>query len=676
MNNYSSGDDGALKAVLFADFFSDQLRPPCTDETFCEALLPIANVCLIQYQLEALLLAQVKECIIICRERVKETLSKFVETLKLDMNLHFLASSQWLVAGDAIRELDSRGDLRPQSDFILILPGAFFTFNLAEVVKAHRTRREKNKNWVVTCCFGQRSISCSCDIARLEDGQIIQYSSARKGKLLVPGIMNMTDYCSRIEIFSNLEDCGIDICAPELLVEFRENFDYDNIRDFIRGKTDGGEGELLGNRIYGHILSASTDFACRLTNMESYFFVCFGFVHRWSYPWTVEQFPFHTTNYEYRRGPKYIPSVCTLARSSHIGRCTVLGENTCVDENAVVIHSIIGDNVKIGPNCHIRDSIIWSNSILKSRVSVCQSLIADGVVLDDDCVVSKGSIVGPSVLVDCKTHMPKNSRLVRSNLLSLSNEMEDLNIDSSVAVSREKQVGSASSYSLWQETLDETAQQQDSESSVDELEQIDRKESEDIAVVENREEVSATPDSLSFKSSSSSSPPMERKVALQEIKDTFQRALEEQHPPETAVLELNALKLALDIHSSLILRVIFPLLLDKLGVQGNTSQVTQQWITFFRYWSGVLIKFCPHSLDGKWILKYWKEYCERRTSYQKYFSFLVQLLYDCDVLSEEWIVEWYLEQVKSNPHSVWIQQLGTFVEWLQEAEETSSESEA
>lgn len=101
---YSSGD-GALKAVLFADFFSDNLRPPCTDETFCEALLPVANVSLIQYQLEALSLAEVKECVIICREHLKKTLVDFVETLKLDMKLHFLTSSQWLVAGDAIREV-------------------------------------------------------------------------------------------------------------------------------------------------------------------------------------------------------------------------------------------------------------------------------------------------------------------------------------------------------------------------------------------------------------------------------------------------------------------------------------------------------------------------------------------------------------------------------------------
>ncbi|EME29408.1 translation initiation factor eIF-2B epsilon subunit isoform 1 [Galdieria sulphuraria] len=643
MASYSPSD-GDLKAVLFADFFSDKLRPPCTDGTFCEALLPIVNVSLLQYQLEALLQAEVKDCVIICREHIKETLAKFVKTLNFDMNLHFLTNSQWLVAGDAIRELDSRGDWRPQSDFILIFPGAFFTFNLLDVVKEHRARRERSKSWVLTSCFGLRSISSSCDIARLENGQIIQYSYDRKDKIVIPGITTLTEYSSRVEIFSSLEDCGIDICAPEVLVEFRENFDYDNIRDFIRGKIDGGEGELLGNQIYGHILSGSADFACRITNMESYFYVCFAFIHRWSYPWTVERFPFKTTKYEYRRGPKYIASSCSLAWSSYIGRCTVLGENTRIDENAVIVHSVIGDNVTIGPNCHIKDSIIWSHSILKSNVRVVGSLIADNVVLNDDCEISEGCIVDSFVVVKAKSHIPHHSRIIlrehpyRKETMDervLLERMGSFNMESNLFDRNEKEttIQDESKHHCiqWQEETHKA--EEDDESSIDELEEIERNESEDIAIEEDREaaELGMTPDSLAFKSSSSFSPPTERNLVRQEIKDTFQRALEEQHSPETAVLELNALKLALDVTSSHILRVIFPLLLNKLDVQEGLTQqqVTQQWILFVRHWSGVLIKFCMHSSDGMWLLKYWKEYCEvckislyRQDSYSEscYFS--------------------------------------------------------
>ncbi|GJQ10859.1 hypothetical protein GpartN1_g2650.t1 [Galdieria partita] len=685
-----STNDGTLKAVLFADFFSEKLRPPCTDETFCEALVPIANVSLLQYQLEALLQAEVKECVIICREHLRETLKKFVQTLNFDMKLLFLTSSQWVVAGDALRELDSRGDLRPQSDFILIFPGAFFTVNLAGVVKEHLARRERSKSWVLTSCLGQRSISCSCDIARLESGQVIQYSNDRKDKMIISGIMTMTEYSSGVEIFSGLEDCGVDICAPEVLVEFRENFDYDNIRDFIRGKIDGGEGELLGNQIYGHILSGSADFACRITDMESYFYVCFAFIHRWSYPWTVERFPFRTTQYEYRRGPKYITSSCYLARSSYIGRCTVLGENTRIDENAVIVHSIIGDNVTIGPNCHIEDSVIWSNSVLKCNVTVVGALIADNVILNDDCVISEGCIVDSFVVVNAKTHVAQYSRIVlqrhpyRKDTIdenSLFGKMESFNLESNLFHRNETTTQDDSMHHciLWQE--ERRNSEADEESSIDELEETERKESESNAMDEdNREaaEVDMAPDLLSLKSSSSLSPPTtERKLIRQEIRDTFQRALEEQHPPETAVLELNALKLALDVTSSHILRVIFPLLLDKLDIQGHTQQqVTQQWILFFRHWSGVLTKFCAHSLDGMWLLKYWKEYCERLPNYRKYFSFLVQLLYDCDVLSEDCIIEWVSDEDKANAQSVFKQQLMPFVQWLQEAEETSSENEA
>eukprot|EP00871_Galdieria_phlegrea_P005254 jgi/Galph1/572/GphlegSOOS_G5320.1 len=669
----SSSSEDAIKAVLFTEFFGDQLQPLFSEPTTLKALLPIVNVPLLTYQLEALSQAGIRECIIVCREESKEILNSFLKNLSLSMlQVHFLASNQWLVPGDALRELDVRGDLRPQNDFLLISPGVFFTVNTLDIVKQHRARRQQSKNWIATVCFSSIGFSSLCDIARLETGQLLQYTptSDTRSKFVVPNVFGMTNYTSLVEIFSSVEDCGIDICSPEFLVEFRENFDYDHIRDFVREKIAGGEGELLGNQIYAHIFENYNDFACRITNIESYFHVCRSFVHRWSYPWTVEQFPSTKTEYSHRRGRIYLTSSTHLARSSMVGRCTVLGKDTRIGDYSVVEHSVIGDHVEIGKHCRVINSIIWSHTQLDSEVIVKDAVIGNHVVLKDSCSIPRGCVLGPFVIIGTGIHIPENARVALKQLEDISIEHGNHSYEMEVS-----QVGvDGKGYLMFQEThLDEKDNL--TESSVDELEttdmiedEVDNKRNEDI--IEEMSLSNQTKDAVVKKEEQSVSPNMDRMLIDQEIKDTFQRALEEGHSPETAVLELNALKLAMDVTSFHVLRVIFPLLLVKLQVDGS-SQVTRQWHSYLETWSKVLSKYCTKASDAQWIMEYWRTTCEQDTKYQKYFLFVIQVLYDCDVLDEDWIIEWFMKERQIN--STCMEQLRPFVEWLQEAEETSSE---
>ena len=39
-----------------------------------------------------------------------------------------------------------------------------------------------------------------------------------------------------VQLLTDLEDCFIDICAPEVLMLFTDNFDYQHLRrDFVKG---------------------------------------------------------------------------------------------------------------------------------------------------------------------------------------------------------------------------------------------------------------------------------------------------------------------------------------------------------------------------------------------------------------------------------------------------------
>jgi hypothetical protein len=69
-----------------------------------------------------------------------------------------------------------------------------------------------------------------------------------------------------VHVHSDLVDACIYICAPEVLVLFSDNFDFQHIqRDFIRGVLSEEE---LGNKLHIHLLH--TEYAAHIANLRSY----------------------------------------------------------------------------------------------------------------------------------------------------------------------------------------------------------------------------------------------------------------------------------------------------------------------------------------------------------------------------------------------------------------------
>jgi translation initiation factor eIF-2B subunit epsilon len=55
-----------------------------------------------------------------------------------------------------------------------------------------------------------------------------------------------------LDFHTDLLDCNVDICSPELMVQFSDNFDYQDIRkDFIHNEVGNW---ALGKHIYGYII--------------------------------------------------------------------------------------------------------------------------------------------------------------------------------------------------------------------------------------------------------------------------------------------------------------------------------------------------------------------------------------------------------------------------------------
>lgn len=60
-------------------------------------------------------------------------------------------------------------------------------------------------------------------------------------------------------------DCGIYICSPEVLVQFFDNWDYQEMPNFLRFETQNRE---MGNKIFAHVIT--DEYAVRVHDPHVY----------------------------------------------------------------------------------------------------------------------------------------------------------------------------------------------------------------------------------------------------------------------------------------------------------------------------------------------------------------------------------------------------------------------
>lgn len=103
--------------------------------------------------------------------------------------------------------------------------------------------------------------------------------------------------------------------------------------------------------------------------------------------------------------------------------------------------------------------------------------------------------------------------------------------------------------------------------------------------------------------------------------------------------------------------------------------VAEQAIKHLKKYSLVLAAVAK-SLEAeiKLIVKV-QEYCYENMVFMKVFQKIIVLFYKTDVLSEDSIMKWYNVSHSTKGKSVFLEQMKTFVEWLQNAEEESDEED-
>ncbi|XP_014553451.1 hypothetical protein COCVIDRAFT_107518 [Bipolaris victoriae FI3] len=398
--------DEPLQAVILADPFETRFSPFTLEHPRC--LLPLANTPLIEYTFEFLANAGVEEVFVYCgahRQQVEDYVkaSKWSSKSSPFSKLELIQSTSHSI-GDAMRDLDSRGLL--VGDFLLVYGDVVSNLPLESALAAHRARRLKDKNAIMTMVLREAGTNHR---TKAQETSPVFVIDPRKDRCLhfeqMPN-REQTHYLSidpeilsthqEIEVREDLIDCGIDICTPDVLALWSDNFDFQAPRKgFLHSVLK--DYELNGKTFHTHIIS--DHYAARVRNLHAYDSVSKDIVSRWAYPLCPDSNLVQGQSYRLQKRNTYKEEGVILARDCIVGPKTVIGRGTSVGEKSVITNSIIGRNCQIGRNVKIDGAYIWDYASIGDGSTVTKAIIANEAAIGRRCTIEAGALISYGVSI-------------------------------------------------------------------------------------------------------------------------------------------------------------------------------------------------------------------------------------------------------------------------------------
>lgn len=250
--------DQKLQAILLADSFNQTFRPLTLE--LPKVLLPLVNYPMLDYTIEFLAQNGVQEVVIYSVWQAP-MIEKYIASSKWPslLSVKCVSSNSCTSAGDALRELDSTGIIR-SDPFILISGDVISNMDLKKAMDAHRQNRKQDSNCVMTCVLKKFSpLNKGAPKPLLDEFTVAIHAGTNQILFFEDSIMKdevslplelFESNTNDVQFFSNFLDCNVDICSQELLLQFSDNFDYQDIRhDFIRNEVTNF---ALGKHVYAY----------------------------------------------------------------------------------------------------------------------------------------------------------------------------------------------------------------------------------------------------------------------------------------------------------------------------------------------------------------------------------------------------------------------------------------
>ncbi|KAJ3056056.1 hypothetical protein HK097_008293 [Rhizophlyctis rosea] len=648
--------DEVLQAVVVTDSFNSRFKPLTKDEPRC--LLPLANVPLIEYTLEFLAVSGVQEVFVVCcahSDKIKEYLRSSKWNKSVLPRVTTIVSQELMSMGDALREMDAKSLLH--SDFILVSGDIIANFNLEHALEEHRQRRQVDKNAIMTMVLKQATPQHrtrakgeeSLFILNAQTRECLRYESMEPYPLKRKTLLSteLFEKHPEVDIRNDLIDCQIDICNIEVPALFTENFDYQEMRkDFVRGIL---ESDLLGKTIYTHILESQ--YAARVSTPQMYDSVSKDILCRWSYPLVPDANLLEGQSYQYSSPHIYRETNVNLSRSARLERRVAVGSGTRVGDRTRIANSTIGRNCKIGANVTIDGAYVWDGVTIGDNCRISRSIVGSGVTLKDGAVVQTGCLISSDVVIGANKTLPPNSRV------ALSGDADDSLSDTSGGMEAGL-VGDDGRGVKWVEEEDE-----------DEDDDLDRRNVE-LGFIGHTYLPELDDDD---ESEDESDEEMEEGADdwKREVQQTLARAISENHSIDIAALELNTLKMAMNITFQNLRETVLPALLQQVDVAKPASINA-----VFKQWAKLVSRFTHGEEDQANVLSVLQHECLENEDHAKVFVHILKAVYEHDVVEEDVLIKWH-KSLKGETGTLGkLRDAATpLINWLQEADEESDEDD-
>lgn len=302
-----------------------------------------------------------------------------------------------------MRDLDKRQIMT--GDFIVVYGDIVSNFPMDTALAAHRARRAKDKNAIMTMVLRAAGAEHRTKAQGNSPVFVVDPSKDRcmhyeQMSLTQPRHATELDAellysCEELDIRHDLIDCGIDICTPDVLALWSDNFDYEvPRRGFLHSVLK--DYELNGKTIHTHIIEQG-HYAARVRNLHSYGSVTKDILSRWTFPMTPDSNMMEDGKYSYAKGNVYIEEGADIALSAKIGPGSQVGRATSVGENSKISTTVVGRNCKIGRDCVIEDSYIWDGAVVGDGCVVRQAIIASDAVVGSKCMIEKDALLSSTL---------------------------------------------------------------------------------------------------------------------------------------------------------------------------------------------------------------------------------------------------------------------------------------
>ncbi|XP_065626441.1 uncharacterized protein LOC112039284 isoform X1 [Quercus suber] len=708
-----------LQAILLADSFTTKFRPITLDRP--KVLLPLVNVPMINYTLAWLESAGVEEVIVFCCAHSKQVIN-YLESSEWFSHPNFsvttIESHNSISAGDALRLIYERNVIH--GDFVLISGDTVSNMSLTQVLKEHKERKKKDSNAIMTMIIKRSKSSPIIQQSRLgtdelfmaidpNTKQLLYYEDKAdysKGAICLDKLL-LADNPS-ISLHNDKQDCYIDICSPEVLSLFTDNFDYQHLRrHFVKGLLVD---DIMGYKVFTHEIHSN--YAARIDNFRSYDSISKDIIQRWTYPFVPDVKFFGNSATKLERQGMYRASEVVQSRSAEIGSFTVIGNGTRIGNNTKISNSVVGEGCTIGSNASIEGSYIWDNVIIEDGCKLMHSIVCDGVGIKSGAVLEPGVVLSFKVIIGQQFVVPSYSKVSLFQQPTKQDSDEELEYadnssgiveNSSMADTVDKSNGQLTSELLDEEcgptyelgtggvgyiwSICEGSHEEEWRHSIapipaDKLAEAMQTTDDDLELL--TQDGSVLPPSGELKPDSNYSDDNEdpRDVSIyfeKEVEATFLRAVHENIKEDHVILEVNSLRLSYNKLFTDCAGAIFYSLM-KLALEtphSSPSELCNSTMEVITKWKKLLKSYLTDIDEQIEVIQKFEEIClESAKEFSPLFSKILFHLYDKDLIQEDAILKWDDEKKNADEaDKVFVKQSEKFIQWLREAPEEDDEEE-